>query len=144
MAQKGGLKENGGGPSNSLQVANETCPHGNGKADTSLNTSTSGCSFMTASTALTAQISVTSETELKIAGKLHDQLLNLQTTYGCLVNMYDAHRSDNTGTTPLRNREQLEAGLKKYKHKKDVVKDHLFDLIEAVRPICLQTYESMK
>ncbi len=138
MAQKGGFKENGGGSSTSLQVANETCPHGNEKADISLNTSTSGCSITT------AQISVTSESELKVAGKLHEQLVYLQSTYGCIINMYDAHRSDNTKAVPLLNREQLMAGLKKYKHKKDIIRDHLFDLLEAVRPICLPTYEEVE
>ncbi len=103
---------------------------------------TSAASFETATSS--AVISVTSETDLKVTGKLYEQLLNLQKCYCSILEKYDVNRpQEQTSTARLLTRDQLNAGLKKTKFKKELIKDQLFDLIECTRPICLPNYQQI-
>ena len=113
------------------------------KQSPEMNTSNLSMTSSTPTSSGSSLISITSESDLKIGGVLFDQLTSLKSTYLRILRIFDP-------ATPLTctesevvmlNRDQLVAGQKKHKLKKEKLEGHIYDLLESVRPICLPGYK---
>jgi hypothetical protein len=96
--------------------------------------------FETADASLNStRISVTSTNELLVAGKLHVDIMKLQTCYLDILNQYDPCTDGVSKVTMLTN-DQMLNGISKHRILKDSIRDHLFKLLDHVRPICTPNY----
>ena len=88
-----------------------------------------------------ANISLTSNSEMYVPGKLHVDIISLKTEYLRIINSLDVKLSDdnNTTTIELLTDEQLKAAMGKLL--KPTLFDHLCVLMTHIRNICLPKYE---
>ena len=134
------LEADNAGSSNVLQV--------DGSNDTpDTETSRTNESFHSTETRVTAlsspptNISVSSESNLHIPGKLLSDIGDLKRCYSNLINIIHPSTSSSPedNTVPLLNKEQISSGFKKVGVKDCRV--YLTDLLDCVRPICLPAYK---
>ena len=107
------------------------------------STQTIAESSATAST----NISAASESNLLVPGKLYSDIVKLKQCYIDIMKTIDPYST--SSTTPEENRnivlminkDQMKAGVAKFKPKLDTVKKQLIDLLDCARPICLPDYQ---
>ena len=89
-------------------------------------------------------LSVTSESNLLVPGKLHADIICLKSCYSAIIKELDPNKSanENNGNAILMlDKKQMQAGMKKHQIRADVAKAHLINLLDCVRPVCLPSYE---
>ena len=86
-----------------------------------------------------AIFSITSNSNLLVPGKLYSDLTVLKKSYCDLIRTIDPSNKGEDSEVLLLTKEQMAAGVKK--HKADIVRSFLVDLLDVVRPVCLPDYE---
>ncbi len=107
----------------------------------------SNSTFQSVNSALNSSvpISVSSESSLLIPGKLHTDIQLLKNCYMDIINIIDPAKNAKSSQIPaggevvLLNKEQLTTGVNKLKNKD--LKEHLADILDHVRPVCLPSYQ---
>ena len=132
------------GNSNVLQVDGS---HGN---DTDEQTDESFHSVQTVATtsSSTTNISVGSESNLLVPGKLFSDITKLKDCYVKIINDIDPHSTpslspeENPNMIVMLNKEQISSGVNKRGYTAKDAKAHLIDLLDCVRALCLPSYQS--
>ena len=139
-----------GGKLKSSQVANvDENGNGNGNDPSSASAlNSSSISDSTSAATSSSTISVTSETELKLGGKLFEQFTTLQQTYTRILTEIESisltknqKSNDRQPGTAFLTNDQVNKLCSDSKLKAPVAKKLLGELVNAIRPICLPSYK---
>ena len=100
------------------------------------------------STTTTTNFSTSSESNLLVPGKLLSDIVKLKQCYVDIISVIDPYSTQSKSSEENQNiilmlsKDQMTAGIAKNKPKVDVVKKHLVNLLDCVRPLCLPNYQN--
>ena len=132
------------GSSNVLQVVNGNENNGTDINNDSFHSTQTG---ITASSA-TTDFSIDSSSSLLVPGKLFSSIVKLKECYINIIKEVDSNTTtssspeENPNIILMLNKDQMSAGIRKRGFKAETAKDHLIDLLDCVRPLCLPCYQS--